>query len=149
VTLRALGEAGGYQSGEVGYRGYAKAYGADFGERWCSEFYSSLVGTRFGLDFQDNTSGLILWFATHNDQYTEFAGIVDVLANGPSMFRGDWLAIDADGDGEQEHTAMVLDFDAWRNVVWTLEGNAGNRIVVQERPASQIHGWGHLDHTML
>ncbi|MBL90387.1 MAG: hypothetical protein CMH56_01055 [Myxococcales bacterium] len=143
----------GNHRGLVGYKGAedidGTRYGADQGEAWCSEFYSWVTDhTLAGMGHRNNVSKMMDYFNEHD------AGIYN-----PTNYqvknkikRGDYLGEDTTGDDDKNHSAMFLDYDTYRNVIWTLDGNsvgyneepgldirsraAGNEATIRVRPVT-------------
>jgi len=47
--------------------------------------------------------------------------------------RGDYVAISTKGDDKKDHSAMFLAYDEATKMIWTLEGNWGNEVVIEDR----------------
>ena len=147
--------------GATGYRGTnyvdGTRYGADKGELWCSEFYSWTVGTQaHQMGHRSNVSAVLSFFSGYLSR---------VLSPSHNRLekaeRGDYLALDTNGDGSANHSGMFLAYDDARGKMWTLEGNtsgvnhvgyasrrAGNETVVKTRPTTEVHDLGVLKSMM-
>ena len=126
----------------VGYgAGDGKRYGASYGEQWCSEFYSWVLDPYikpWAVGFRPATvSALVLNFIKMGQLFDSSA--VPGLGR-----RGDYLAMDTDGDGEANHSGMLLAWDNDRNLAWTVEGNSGNEVRVNQRQLDEIMHLGRL-----
>ncbi len=119
-------------------------YGADVGEKWCSEFYS-YVAHRGGLKGIMNLGSfnkLIEYFRVGLGLHNRSA--IPTLAR-----RGDYLAMDTDLVDGTNHSGMFLAFEKATDgeFVWTLEGNSGgSKILVHRRPYNKV--FTHLGHIM-
>lgn len=155
--------------GAVGHLGWAAVngtrYGAAANEWWCGDFYSTLAtGLLAGMTHQKGTFGIRDYF----DQERYAAWHLVAGSSWPGQLRrGDFLALDTNGDGEINHTAMFLAVDGATGLLWTLEGNTAgisespaltsgyeqrlgcNEVFVQARPASWVVGYGCLTEPML
>jgi hypothetical protein len=165
MVLQGLAEYGDNQEEEVGYLGSADAdgtrYGADMGEAWCSEFYSWVAGTELpGLGSKAGVAGLETWFVDEGNHVAVDASnvvLVEWLAQ-----PGDWMGEDTDLDGDTNHSAMFLAWDAATDEIITLDGNTtgrvdldassrlgGNEVSLRRRDPAVIQHWGWLDSGML
>jgi hypothetical protein len=131
--------------GRVGYMGTVKRdgtrYGAAAKERWCTEFYSWLAGPHFLTLGASTVAGQIAWFASHFKWAPGPDAVVELAK------RGDYVPIDAEGDGDTagDHSMMFLAYDVTTGKIWTLEGNWGNYVLVKERPVdAHLKGVGRL-----
>ena len=90
-------------------------YGADKGELWCSEFCDrSLPGSSDGAP--SNVSSVLSFFSGY------LSRVYSPSHNRPEKAkRGDYLALDTNGDGSPNHSAMFLAFDHARGKMWTLK----------------------------
>jgi hypothetical protein len=167
IVLRGLYEY--YLSNQLGYTGYmgrtyvdGTRYGADEDEWWCSEFYSWAADKAITIGHKSSVSTVKTYFNGHSALY-------DVNATNFHLYmlnftRGDYLALDTNGSGDPNHSAMVLDYDADQDVVWTLEGNtsgftdigdsydnrrAGNETMVRTRSRAEVDFWGAIRSSML
>jgi len=164
IVLRALYEA--YLS-EIGYTGYygtamdGTRYGADPGEWWCSEYYSWVTDHELeGMGHRSNTRRLVEYF----DERSAWAEVPETqsyligFANA-----GDYLAIGDDVD-HLEHSAMFLEYEPGRDMVWSVEGNVtgrsdigggyasrrgSNETRVVERASNTVAGWGMITSSMI
>ncbi len=148
--------------GEVGYGGRlawdGTRYGADVGEAWCSEFYSTVASTAlkdmgalsFITPIADYFGPELFTTVTSPDDYVGQAR------------PGDYLALDTDSDGNLNHSNMFLAYDRSTGVLFTLDGNAdgddggaatgiarsrvgGSEVWVRESDPYDVGGWGRLD----
>jgi hypothetical protein len=164
IVLRALYEA--YLS-EIGYTGYLGAvadgtrYGGDMGEWWCSEFYSWVTDHELvGMGHRSNTGSLKEYFSDHHG-YAPIPHAQSYLIGFASA--GDYLAIGTDPH-DLYHSAMFLEYEPARDMVWSVEGNVsglsdigggyasrrgGNEARVVERGSDTVGGWGMITIGML
>ncbi|MBK8979002.1 MAG: putative metal-binding motif-containing protein [Planctomycetes bacterium] len=164
IVSRALySEFAAEQLGLLGYHGTAypdgTAFGADVGEPWCTEFYSGCADERFSMghrhyigDFDPppvplNSGAITHYFLGFGELTTVDAGNrASVLA---SLLPGDYVALDTTGDGNANHSAMVLAYEPTDDRVWTVEGNTGgSQCGIQQRDPAQIMAWGRLQASM-
>jgi hypothetical protein len=129
--------------GRIGYRGSVKRdgtrFGASPGEAWCSEFYAWLARARFFQIGGTNVGGTIWSFVLAGGWYPGSAAVSSVAE------RADYLPIDNDDDGDGDHSMMFLAYDATTGKAWTLEGNYGNAVRVNQRTiGAELLGVGHL-----
>jgi hypothetical protein len=130
--------------GRIGYRGTAAPDGTRFHaapkERWCSEFYTWLASAQFyQISIYSTVSGVWWWFVSEAQFHPGFEAIAEVGD------RADWIPVDTDGDGDANHSTMLLAYDASIGKVWTLEGNDGNYVHVKTRSFDEsLQGVGHL-----
>jgi hypothetical protein len=112
-------------------------YGADLHEAWCTEFYS-YASRLFLKDIHPttNTAKMQTYFGSN------FSRVYDIGDLGVAR-RADWLAIDWDGNGSKDHTAMFLGKHVDGSIV-TIEGNTGNTVGIKYRDVSLIYGLGHI-----
>lgn len=159
----------GKQLGQVGYHGSdaldGTDYGADLGESWCSEFYSTVVGHETSLTSKAGVSGIRSWFESFStssfDRDVDITNLnrwrVQLLAK-----PGDYLAEDTDLDGAVNHSAMFLAWDNGTGDIITLDGNTngytdlddgsgreGDEVSLRRRDPAVIVGWGRLGVSML
>jgi hypothetical protein len=132
IVMKGLAEYSASEKGEVGYLGTLAVdgtrYGADRGENWCSEFYVWATQDQLdGVRGIDDAEHLMDFF---DDQAP---GALYAPTAIPLADPGDYLPIDGDQDGDVSHSAMLLAYDSHKNTVWTLEGNAGNRVKVKSK----------------
>jgi hypothetical protein len=129
AVMRGLAEFHASQVGEVGYRGTVnidgRRYAADRNERWCSEFYV-WVTKPFVRGIGGSTVEKLMDF--FGDR-----GELRTAREVPAASPGDYLAMDSDEDGDLNHSGMFLAFDRAQGIVWTLEGNSGNEVQVNQR----------------
>lgn len=132
----------------VGYNGKqsidGKRYGADGGEMWCSEFYTWVGNPYLKWDGSrpSTVEGVLESFAAYGGSRP----VSDVTAWAD---RGDYLALDTNSDGKKNHSAMVLAWDWSTWTFWTVEGNSGNEVQVNQRALGEIKGFGHITYSML
>jgi hypothetical protein len=132
----------------VGYGGGdGNRYGADYGEQWCSEFYSWVLDPyvhNWNTGGRPRTTdGLLFHFAMVGGGQSP---MVTDGWNVPSVGRrGDYLAMDTDSDGEINHSGMLLAWDQDLQQAWTVEGNSGNEVRINRRyPGSEIMKLGRI-----
>ncbi len=164
IVLRALYEA--YLS-EIGYTGYlgdvpdGTRYGADLGNWWCSEYYSWVTDHELeGMGFRINTGAMRDYFEDHS-AWSELPEEQTYLIGFASP--GDYLGIGDDIDN-LTHSAMFLEYEPARDIVWSVEGNVsglsdigdsyasrrgGNEARVVERGSDTIAGWGLITGGMI
>ncbi|MBL8298445.1 MAG: putative metal-binding motif-containing protein [Rhodanobacteraceae bacterium] len=132
---------------QVGYGGGdGNRYGADYGEQWCSEFYSWVLDPFVSWNNgarPTTTNGLLFHFAMAG------GGLSPLVTDGwnvPAVGRrGDYVAMDTNSDGEINHSGMLLAWDADRHKAWTVEGNHGNEVHISTRlPGTEIMKLGRL-----
>ena len=165
IVLQALYEASRSELGEVGYKGDLDIdglrYGADWGESWCSEFYSYAASTELAnMGHQPFVSKIINYFEDYGTFMETPGGEAPMFFGQP----GDYLAEDTNGDGKKNHSAMFLAYDRFLDVYWTVDGNTngssdiggpyasrrgGNEAFVRTRSVDNVAGWGRLDASML
>ena len=127
----------------VGYRGTEDVdgtrYGADRNEGFCTEFYVWLTKNWLtGVAGNDTWEDMIDSFKDDHAYYSP-SEIPERAAP------GDYLPIDSNDDGKKNHSGMFLAYDTSTNLVWTLEGNVGNKVDVKKRALdTEIKGLGHL-----
>ena len=151
--------------GYSGYRGYGRAdgtrYGADMGERWCSEFYSWVADRHLnGVGHRANVASVKSYFTGRSAWETvtspsDYVGLAEP---------GDYIGMDTSGDDKKNHSAMFLAYDAATDRIWTVDGNtsgrteigdgfdnrrAGNEAFVRERSPGVALGWGHIQYAMI
>jgi hypothetical protein len=130
--------------GQIGYMGFVKRdgtrFGAATGERWCSEFYTWLAKAQFyQIGIYSTVSGVMWWFASEAQYHPGSAAVTSVAD------RADYIPVDTDGDGEANHSTMFLAYDLTTGKAWTLEGNDGNYVRVNQRSIGPaLKGVGHL-----
>jgi hypothetical protein len=68
----------------------------------------------------------------HFESYASFYPATEIPTRAAP---GDYLPLDSDKDGDLNHSAMFLAYDASQTpiVIWTLEGNHGNKVSVVQR----------------
>lgn len=154
--------------GAVGYQGSwavdGTRYGTYEGDSWCTDFYSTLTtGLLSGMTHEVGTLGIRDYF-----QQPAFAAWCEVGSNTTwldELRRGDFLALDTGGDGDINHTAMFLGYDAGSDLIWTLEGNTSgvtdgasggwedrlgaNEVFVKQRTPDLVVGYGRIVASML
>lgn len=151
ILLRAFREWNESEHGHVGYFGSfnrdGTRYGASLNEKWCTEFNSWAAAP----DLRD--IGGINSFEVMIGYYEDRGAFYETNQIASVGDRGDYLAIDSDGDGSINHSGMflALDTSTAQAKVWTLEGNSGNRVKIKERPlfSGNIKGLGHILSSML
>jgi hypothetical protein len=148
--------------GEVGYGGRlawdGTRYGADVGEAWCSEFYSSVASTALkDLGSKSSISAISNYFGSEL-----FASVIVPADYLEAARPGDYLALETTDDGNLNHSNMFLAYDRTTGVVFTLDGNAsgddsgaatgsvrsrigGSEVWVRESDPDDVGGWGRLD----
>jgi hypothetical protein len=151
ILLRGFKELDESNRGRVGYRGSVqsdgKRYGASGNEKWCSEFYVwvtkpylNYTSTPFGLP--TNVDGVIIFFMMRSTYWD--SAVLPLSGRAPIAARGDHMPVN-----DKTHSTMLLGIEAATSVVWTLEGNSGNRIAVGHRPIfgndKSLNGLGHID----
>ncbi len=156
------------QLGDIGYHGTdaldGTDFGAEMGESWCSEFYSSALGTITGIGSKAGVSGIRDWFEAFDDGADHD---LDIDNSNRALVRwfaqpGDYLAEDTDLDGDINHSAMFLAWDAGTGEIITLDGNTsgrsdldsgtgrgGDEASLRRRDPAVILGWGWLAKGML
>lgn len=151
ILLRAFREWNDSEHGKVGYSGTVARdgtrYGASANEKWCTEFnaWSGAPDLRdmAGIDSFDK---MIRYYQDRGSYYGQdrIADLAD---------RGDYLALDSDGDGGINHSGMflALDHSVASPNVWTIEGNSGNHVKIRSYPitSSKLRGLGHIRESML
>lgn len=131
ILLRGFKELDESNLGRVGYRGTDKVdgtkYGADKNEQWCSEFYVWVTKDNL-KDIKGKTyvGQLVDYFQNHKSTYGR-----SQITN--QAKRGDYIAISTKGSEKKDHSAMFLAYDQFTKKIWTLEGNVGNAVGIQER----------------
>ena len=131
ILLRGFKEYDESTLGRVGYRGTDKVdgtrYGADKNEQWCSEFYVWVTKENL-KDIKGRTyvSRLVDYFQDYKSTYDR-SHIKDRAKC------GDYIAISTKGDDKKDHSAMFLAYDEATKMIWTLEGNWGNEVVIEDR----------------
>ena len=147
IVLKGLKEYSDSLNGLVGYRGTADVdgtrYHADRNEIWCSEFYVWVTKHWLpGVEGIDTCDDLVDFFKDNHSLYsaTELS---------TRAAPGDYLPIDSNKDGKTNHSAMFLAYDTTKNVVWTLEGNSGDKVDVNTRKLEEIRGLGYLRNSEL
>ena len=148
IVLKGFKEYSDSLNGLVGYRGTeaidGTRYHADRNEIWCSEFYVWVTKHWLpGISGSDTYDDLIDFFKDNHSFYSS--------AEIPSRAApGDYLPIDSNADGKTNHSAMFLAYDTSKNLVWTLEGNSGDKVDVNTRSlATEIKGLGYLQRSEL
>ena len=148
IVLKGLKEYSDSLNGLVGYRGTEDVdgtrYHADRNEIWCSEFYVWVTKHWLpGVSDIATCDDLVEFFKDNHSFYSS--------AEIPSRAApGDYLPIDSNGDGKTNHSAMFLAYDTSKNVVWTLEGNSGDKVDVNTRSLdTEIKGLGYLQRSEL
>lgn len=119
-------------------------YGADFGEMWCSEFYSWV--TKAYLNWNGSPP------SNTEDMQQRFAlagGLYETWQAPWTVKQGDWFGLDSDGDGSMNHTALVLAYDQDKKHFWTIEGNSGNEVLVGTRTLNEVKAFGHIVNSMV
>lgn len=143
IVLKGLKEFSDSENGVVGYRGTVDVdgtrYGADRNEGFCTEFYVWVTKPWLtGVAGNDTWEDMIDSFKHHHAYYSP-SEIPTRAAP------GDYLPMDSNDDGKKNHSGMFLAYDTSSNLVWTLEGNIGNKVVVKNRALdTEIKGLGHL-----
>lgn len=143
IVLKGLKEFSDSLNGLVGYRGREDVdgtrYGADRNEGYCTEFYVWVTKNWLpGVTGNDTWDDMIDFFRDNRSYYSPS----EIPARAAP---GDYLPIDSNDDGKKNHSGMFLAYDTSTNRVWTLEGNAGNRVVVKKRALeTEIKGLGYL-----
>lgn len=148
MVLKGLKEFSDSEKGYVGLNGTkfkdGTKYGADLGEKWCSEFYAWLAAPSLkGAAGLASVKKLTNYFTTHK-------GMEPASAIPEKARRGDYLSMDGDNSGAANHSGMFLAFDKddEGDFVWTLEGNYGNQIKVNRRPFNKVFkGLGRIMHS--
>ena len=133
MVLKGLNELSESDNEKVGYRGTVNTdgtrYGASRNEKWCSEFYAWVTGTFLrGVSGKATVSELV-------DVFDDAGGYYPAAEIPTRAAPGDYLPLDTDKDGDANHSAMFLAYDASQSpaAVWTLEGNSGNKVKVHSR----------------
>lgn len=159
--------------GLVGYHGATyedgTRYGADLGEAWCSEFYSSMVAWVLpAMSVETYTEHLLDWFHGYGEEIDDQDAGWDLDDVKADAYRADYLAIDSDPDDDEDynHSAMFLAYDSFLDRFWTLEGNSdlepgtdamtvldrtrrgGNEVTIDNIDPIIVAGWGHLSSAM-
>jgi hypothetical protein len=109
-------------------------FGAPQNRAWCTEFYAWVAGAYLrGIGSQNDVGDMRDYFRSY-DSWKDAYLIPEVA--GP----GDYLYLDTDVDGDGNHSGMFLAYDRSQDlpVVWSLEGNFGNRVRVVQRYADWI-----------
>lgn len=144
IVNRAFKEVMRSEHGEVGYRGTVaadgKAYGANYGELWCSEFYARTADVALnGIRDADTTSDIRNFFTDHGSWRS---------GSPTNLGAGNYIPLDYNSDGTKDHSTMVLGQSAYKNgawYIWTIEGNSGNEVQINEqRIDSEMVGEGLL-----
>ncbi len=155
IVLSALNQYKDSNYQQVGY-GYAlpglsgrradgTRYGASYGEKWCSEFYSwvGIAYLKWPSDPPDNIDAMLRAF-------NHYSNVLPVSQAPSSAARGDYLALDTDGDNAKNHSAMVLAWDASIGKFWTVEGNSGgNEVQVGTVDPATVKAFGHITSSMI
>jgi hypothetical protein len=79
--------------------------------------------------------------------------------------RGDFVALDTNGDGDRNHSAMILAHDISTGILWTLDGNTsgtsdwtysgyearrgGSEVFIRDRDPDEVTGWGYVKSSLL
>jgi len=134
ILLRGFKEYNESNVGRVGYRGRDKIdgtkYGANKDEQWCSEFYVWVTQDSLkNIKGRTYVGRLLDYFQDHKSTY-------DRSRIKERAKRGDYIAVASggdEGDDKKDHSAMFLAYDESSKKIWTLEGNWGNQVVIQER----------------
>jgi hypothetical protein len=140
ILLRGFKEYDESQRGRVGYRGTVQRdgtrYGASTNERWCSEFYVWVTKPYLNyLYLPTNVAGVIGFFQFRGEYYAPTDA--PTLGN-----RGDYMPVN-----NESHSTMLLAVDRSNPSsprLWTLEGNSGNRVNIDDHPLSYPDGLGHV-----
>jgi Putative metal-binding motif len=150
MLLRAFKELDDSNRGRVGYRGSVHRdgtrYGASLNEKWCTEFYAWVTKTYVVYPSLPTTVDDAIDFFSDRGAYYGATSLATVGR------RADYLPSDSDGDGTLNHSTMFLAYDTSYSppMVWTIEGNWGNRVTVSRRSiGSDIQGLGHVTSGML
>ena len=147
IVLKGFKEYFDSLNANVGYRGNVDVdgtrYSASRNEIWCSEFYAWVTKTWLpGVAGSNTTDDLIDFFRDNNAFYS--TGEI------PSQAApGDYLPIDSNKDGDVNHSGMFLAYDSTKNLVWSLEGNSGDKVGVNTREMEEIRGLGYLTRSEL
>jgi Putative metal-binding motif len=151
MLLRGFKELDESNRGRVGYRGSVqsdgKRYGASGNEKWCSEFYAWVTkpyvdygSTIIGLPTA--VSGVITFFEIKDSYYS--SAVLPLSGRSPIAQRGDYMPVN-----DKNHSTMLLGIEAATSTVWTLDGNHGNRVGIDNRPImgalDSPDGLGHID----
>ena len=134
ILLRGFKEYNESNLGRVGYRGTDKIdgtkYGANKEEKWCSEFYVWVTQNNLKeIKGRTYVGRLLDYFQDHKSTY-------DRNRIRDRAKRGDYIAVASggdEGDDKKDHSAMFLAYDESTKKIWTLEGNWGNEVVIQQR----------------
>jgi hypothetical protein len=151
MLLRGFKELDESNRGRIGYRGSVqsdgKRYGASGNEKWCSEFYvwvtkpyvdygSTIIGLPTAV------SGVITFFEMKDSYYS--SAVLPLSGRSPIARRGDYMPVN-----DKNHSTMLLGIEAATSTVWTLEGNHGNRVAIDNRAIigslGSPDGLGHID----
>jgi len=152
ILLRGFKELHDSNRGLVGYMGTVKKdgtrYGAGSNELWCSEFYVWVTKPYVKYlellsGYPSYVDGVIAFFG----RWWAYHDADEIVTLGE---RGDYMPSDSDGDGDKNHSTMLLavDYSSAPSWAWTLEGNSGNQVKVELRPIEAtptvLRGLGHL-----
>ncbi len=134
IVMRALedwddSEKGAIHEWETGWR--TTRYGATTNAAWCTEFYVTMAkGDLYRMNTESEASGDHVENDT-GDMQTWFGGYGSMLVARPTDAEladrapGTWLGVDTDGDGDENHTEMLLAWDATAATptYWAVAGN--------------------------
>ncbi len=150
IVLKALYEYGQSQIGKVGYAGTSykdgTKYDASLGEWWCSEFYAWATKSYIvNMSGKDSVSDIIDYFSAYGTLYSR-----STVKTG--IYRGDYLAIgDTGSSTEKTHSGMFLAYDSGNHIIWSVEGNVGNKVKIKQRDYYnyEIKKAGYITDSML